>query len=115
MKRGAPRRIDQPRPGYFLLRLVRHGPKVAARIVCEQDSGRLLWRAEIDGKWHGAWSVDPEASPGVMRIWTSGEMVAEAEFRFRLALRDWALEAAPVHPAANPRRPIDLATLPPLF
>jgi hypothetical protein len=83
MNRQQPaRQIDQPRPGWFRLKLARGAPPVGARLY--QRLGVLA--AEINGQ-----EADVEA------VWTSGELIDEAEYR-RL------LEAAP----ADPTRPVDM-------
>lgn len=106
----APRAVDKPEPGYFLLRLVRGGPHVAARIL--HDDGQ--WQAIIDGV-----AADPHADPaqavGVFRIWHGGRRCTQAEYDYRLSLKSWAVAAMPQHPAAQPRQPIDLASLPPVI
>jgi hypothetical protein len=110
-EREAPRRIDQPLEGFFLRRLTRGGPWVGCAIV-QTGAG---WRAQIDGRWCGEAHPDPAVAPGVMDIWTSGRRVDETEFRFRLGLKAWAEKHAPLHPAANPREPVNLLTTPTPF
>jgi hypothetical protein len=88
MNRQQPaRQIDQPRPGWFRLRLARGAPLVGARLY--QRLGVLA--AEINGQ-----EADVEA------VWTSGEWIDEAEYR-RL------LEAAP----ADPTQPVDMKVVEP--
>lgn len=51
---NAPRRIDQPRPGFFKMRLVRGGPFVAARIWQEGDALKAhinAFPADLDRVW----------------------------------------------------------------
>ncbi len=103
------RRIDQPAPGLFLLRLVRHGPEVAARIA--QDAAGLWW-AEIDGKKQGAPDSDPGRAPGVMQVWLSGRSCTDSEYQYHLKLSEWARHNAPDAPAADPTKPIDVRRLP---
>lgn len=112
MRNEPPRRIDRPEEGLFLLRLVRGGPLVGAAIVRLPDH---RWAAQIDGQWCGEPHGDPVRAAGVFRIWTSGKRVNLEEFQFRLGMRVWAEKHAPFHPAANPRQPIDLSELPPIF
>ena len=107
----ASRRIDQPEPGYFLLRLVKGGPQVAACI--RHDAG--LWSAEIDGEPCGPAHADPSQADGVFRIWHAGRPTTAEEFAYRLQLRSWAVANDPSHPAAQASRPVDLRVLPPLF
>lgn len=107
----APRAIDQAEPGFFLLRLVKAGPLVAARI--SHDGG--IWRAIIDGVAQEPGAADWTHAAGVDRIWTAGRRCTESEYRYRLALRAHALTADPDHPAANPTKPIRLRNLRPVF
>ncbi len=103
--------LSTPEPGFFLIRLVRKGWKVAARITL--DDG--LYRAEINGSPSGPAVADPLENRSVMRIWETGEKVEEGVYRHRLALKEWAENNDRTHPAANPRTPIDLANMNPLW
>ncbi len=103
--------LAPPEPGLFFVRLVRKGPWVPARIIFEGG----LWRAEINGLADGAPTPDYLDHRAVMRIWESGRAATEPEFDHALALKAWAEKHAPTHPAANPRKPIDLTTIPPLW
>ncbi|MDB5243748.1 MAG: hypothetical protein JWP57_4374 [Spirosoma sp.] len=94
------------------MRLVKDGPKVAARIW-QDDNG--LWRAEINGEVQEPAGADPYRARGVLRIWHSGRRCTEGEYRYRLELKAWALANNPDHPAANPSRPISLKRMPPIF
>lgn len=102
--------IDQPQPGFFLLRLVRKGPWVPAAICHDSDG----WHAVINGE-RGDSHADPAHAPGVFRIWHGGRVCTEAEYHHRLHVRAWAEQHMPQHPAAQPRAAIDLQSLPPLF
>lgn len=99
--RGNPRAVDQPRAGFFMLRLVKHGPWVPACI--KVDFG--VFSAEIDGKPFGDANTDPLKADGVMKIWHWGREVSEAEYQAALKRT--------VRP--DPRKPVDLRKLPPLF
>ena len=99
-----PRRVDRPEPGYFLIRLVPGGPEVPAAILYR----RGLYAAVVNGRqygWHAEW---PKAQ-WVGQIWT-GRMIDRAEYERRLALAQ-----VPDHPAATPRKRVDLTDKPPLF
>lgn len=80
------RRIDQPEPGYFRMRLVRKGPWVGARIWFGVVTQRLL--AEVNGQ---PASVDD--------VWTSGEMISLADYQ-------WLMD----HPPADPMQPQHIST-----
>lgn len=107
-----PRVVDQPEPGFFLMRLVRRGPKVAARIVHDEHG---IWRAHIDGVPQEPGGADPHRARGVLRIWHSGTRCTEQEYLYRLALKAWAMAHDPDHPAANPERPVSLRRMKPIF
>ena len=95
------RRIDAPRPGWFLVRLVRGGVWVPARI--EEAAG--LFSAAVDGKPCGAAHADPLRADGVMRIWLYGREVTQAE-------HDLLLAKPGRH---DPRKPVDLRKMASLF
>ena len=94
---GKPRRIDQPEPGCFQMKLVRGGPFIAARIHHENG----LWWAVINGK-AGAKASDPVNAPGVFTVWTSGRQIPEREY-------------AQCKPVAAPDKPIDILNSPPPY
>ena len=60
------RRVDEPRPGYFRMRLVRGGPFVTARI----------WEAK--GKLHAHINAAPA---DVDRVWLFGHEIELAEYQ----------------------------------
>ncbi len=109
----APRRIDRPEPGAWMIKLVRHGPEVAARIFVAHtlhepgDPSNVMDRspflaAEIAGE-----PVD------LYRVWeTKGRAITGAEYRFQLADAAWARAHSPATPKANPRAPIDHMSAP---
>ena len=108
-RRGeAARRVDRPEPGFFEVRLVKGGPLVAASIAFDVDTG--MWTATIDGD-AGLPDPDPWQAEGLTRVWHYGRAVTEDEYRYRLALKTWALANDPAHPAAHPRDPINVNTL----
>src|ERR1044071_2146193 len=100
-------RIDQPVVGYYTVRLIRRGLRVAVRIF--EDGGGL--RVMVDGRTERA-----DGTPlDVHEVWPycAGHRITEREYEFLRARADWASEPAPDHPAANPREPIDLRSLKP--
>jgi hypothetical protein len=108
---GSPSRpVNTPSPGYFLIRLIKGGPLVPARICHEQG----LWWAVVDGEVKQA-HADPGHAPDVFRIWHSGQFIDQQTYEHRLRLKKWAVEHRPDHPAANPRKPIDRNSTPPVF
>lgn len=98
-----PRAVGQPEAGYFLIRLVRKGPLIPARIVLRDG----MWWAMINGSEYPAAS-DPAAAPRVFQIWHGGEVITEKQYNKALAKSS--------HPdALDPNKPIDLTKLPSIF
>lgn len=121
--REEPRRIDEPEPGYFKIRLVRKGPWVPARIRHEPipcpDTGQpldrsYLWHAEIAGIHHAPPDRDP-ARAGVFRIWLFGKRITEDEYRKLRDKKDQAERHDPQAPELTPEQPVDLGRMKPLF
>lgn len=102
------RTSDTPQPGFYLIRLVRGGPWVAAQIAHAEDG----WTVSIDGVTEGP-SLDPWALSNMERVHWGGRETTEAEVRYRLALKHHAATYEPDAPAANPKRPVDLDKLTP--
>lgn len=103
------RGVDQIMPGFFRLRLVRHGWQVPAQIV---RSGRF-WSAVLDGV-AGDLAHDPFTADHVARIHEGGTVIREAEYIWLLALKAWAASADPNHPCLHPYRAIDPMLLRPI-
>lgn len=109
----APRVLDQPQPGLWMVRLVSGGPEVPAMIERrphepgnpenELDrSPRSLLHAEIDGA-----AVDVDA------VWNRrGRAIDRAEYDYQIAIGRHAKAYLPKHPRAEPRSRIDLLTVP---
>jgi hypothetical protein len=99
-RRGEPpRRIDQPAPGLFKLRLARGAPFVCAEIRYSMG----FWSAAINGAPCGDRHPDPVHAAGVSRIWENGASITRAEYEALLA-----------NPPAAPDRRVDLGALPPI-
>jgi hypothetical protein len=99
------RRYDRPEPGFYKRRLVSGGPWVAVRFFHSDDEIHV----EVDGCTHRA-----DGSPyDPFDEWALSWPSSESEHRFFTQLREWAERHAPHHPAANPRRRIDLTRMPP--
>lgn len=105
------RRVWPPQPGFFRMRLVPRGWAVPARIFHLPDD---TWMAVIDGQ-ECAPDADPALAQDVARIWHSGLHISPQEYEWLNRLREAALERQPDHPAAQPRRPIIVANLRPLY
>lgn len=107
----APRRVDQPQPGLFKLRLVRGGPWVAAEIECDALGA---WTATIDAERRDG-HPDPAQAADVFRIWHYGTQVDASEHAFLVERARWARIHSPDAPEANPTRAIRVGSLPPAF
>jgi hypothetical protein len=103
----APRRSDTPKPGFYLLRVVRGGPWVGASISFDADAG---WSVMLDGETQGP-SLDPWSLPNMERVHWGGRESTEAEVVYRIGLKRWAEIHKPDHHAANPRKAISLDDL----
>jgi hypothetical protein len=110
---SAPRVIDRPEPGYWLVRLIKDGPWVPAAIVRVQtmhepgEPDNLMERspflaAEIAGD-----------TVAVDEVWQRrGQPITADEYVQRVAQIKWARQHAPHDPIANPRERIDPLTAP---
>jgi hypothetical protein len=113
---SAPRRIDKPEPGYWLVKAVKRGPLIPAAILwldTRSEPGNPDNLMERSPHLCGFLAGEP-VSP--WSIWERrGIPIDEARYRFEVADGAWAKEHAPQEPKANPRQPIDLTALPPLY
>ena len=114
------RQIDQPRPGYFKMRIVKGGPFVGAEIrhgpsrdpeTGEELERSWLWEALIDGKHARPPACDP-MNAGVFRIWESATEISEHEYRFMISDAEWCKQHAPEEPKSKPNAEINLVNLP---
>jgi hypothetical protein len=106
------RRIDMPEPGFYQMRLVDKGPKVAVAIHFTNGE----WSATIDGIDQRPTDPDPVKAKAVMQIWHSAEQINATDYAFLVQLSQFAKTHDPTHPLANPRKPINLAQAkPPTF
>src|SRR5439155_27202766 len=122
--------IGEARPGFYTVRLVRGGLSVPVKIwfgrpiidgeeqdrsprLCIEVDGRTC-RPEIDettGERIGRVPLDPIYDD----IWPSCRPISEREYLFMRRRSAWAREHAPDHPAADPRKPVDLRRMKPLW
>lgn len=114
--------LTRPEPGYYLVRLVPKGWPVGARIVLAD--GR--YSATVDDlPVPGSWTeeeLEAEAAEWLsrgqlfdhpfLRVSLFGTPCTETDYQHRLALKAWAKQHRPTHPAANPEKPIDPRLLP---
>lgn len=106
---------DKPVAGFYQMRLVKGGPFVPVRIwfgtsfdpaTGEWNDRSHHWRACIDGQQVDIW----RAWPGC-----SGRAISEGEYRYMRATTAHAKAYEPGLPQANPKAPIDLNRMAPLF
>ncbi len=95
-----------------MIKLVKGGPPVAARIAFDDETGR--WQVTINGE-DKAPHTDPWQAEGMSRVWHYGRIIDEAEYTFMLARAAWARQHAPDDPSAKPDEPIDLTRIPSIF
>ena len=98
-----PRRTDRPQPGFYTLRLVRGGPPVGAEIIHDENG---QWWCSVDDVLYGP-AADPFQIDALCQVHAYGQDASEAEVRYRVNLKRWAVAYSPSHPSANPRRPIN--------
>ena len=118
MTRAAP---DFAEPCLRRMKRVSGGAWVAARIhrTCHctinsypEDCSPHPWRITCDRYPQLEAEIDGRPAD-VDRVWTSGEDIDEAEYRYLLADLDHARLYRPDSPEANPFKPTDFNTLPP--
>lgn len=107
MKPEAVRQSDTPRPGFYMLRLVRGGPWVGAEIIQDVDG---QWTVMVDGVREGP-SHNPWILPLLEKVHFYGRVTTESEVRFRVGAARWASIYAPSSAPANPHKPIDIDNL----
>lgn len=110
------RQIDRPQPGYWMIRLVKGAPEVPACIQYEQTTHEpgnpenLMERSAI---------LTARINGDVVRmdrVWLRrGRSITKAEHDFQVADARWAAKHSPGEPKANPDRPVDLNSIPPIF
>lgn len=115
------RRIDRVSPGWFRMRMVRGGPFVAARIFlpcpivpCDPDIDPFEWCRHYDRSRQYLAEIDGEAAD-VMRVWTGAETIRQAEWQYLTDAANWDRVFSPASPAANPRKPVNLRQVAPVF
>lgn len=106
---------EDPHPGFWLVRLVKGGPEVAACLrvietVAEPDNPENDMTGTRSP--HLAAFVLDQPVP-LERVWDwRGEPITEAEYRHQCASAEWARLFSPQEPIANPFRKVDLTRLP---
>lgn len=115
------RPIANPQPGYFKVRFVKGGPEVGARIarICSctvGGDGPHDWTPACDRFPPLTCFVDGVERPErLYSVWTSGDDIDEATYRYMVDGAAWDRVNDRSAPAANPGNPIDLLTNKPVF
>ena len=111
MSRGEPRAMQRPETGYWLIRLRRGAPEVPACIRYERTTYEPgLPDNRMDRSPILTARINGDIVPWE-RVWlTRGRAIDRAEYDYRVAVTEWAIENAPDDPAADATRPIDLLT-----
>jgi hypothetical protein len=120
-------RIDVPVPGFYWCRLIRGGLRVGVRIWFgapiiegeQQDRSPRLC-VEVDGRtdrpdYDEAGTYLGRIPLDVADVWPycAGHPISAHEYHFLGRRREWAVDHAPDHPAANPRSAVDVRALKP--
>lgn len=128
--------LNDPQPGYYKRRLAKGGVEVPARIWWEWGDretcaacGGLMGNIhvgpcrECDGEGTVLMSDDilrctingEDRDPFEEWSWLAGHPITEAEYKYLMADAEHAREYRPDDPKANPRKPVDLDKMKPLF
>ena len=114
--RAEARVIGQPEEGYWLVKLVKNGPRVPAcirRVETRVEPGEPANRMERSAFLAAFINGEPVA---IDRVWeVRGEPISRQEHDYRVAVTDWAIKHAPDEPEAEPTKRIDLNALPPIY
>lgn len=110
-----PRAIATPEPGHFKMKLTRGGPFVSALIhrPCPIEFNPETFQS-IDRYPHLVAEIDSKPAD-VLRVWTSGKPISQAEYLYLRDDRAWCRAYTPDAPEANPDQAIDLGNMAPLF
>ena len=94
---------NEPEAGFYLIRRVKGGILMPVRIWIAEDGPVFAKRGFDLVPWDWIWP------------WCARHPVDETEYQRRMARKVWARENDKESPEANPKRPIDLDDLPPIF
>jgi hypothetical protein len=99
------RYLGRPEPGFFKLRLRRHGAWVPA----------IIWRPVPYYRQHELLAMIGEHEADPYEVWERGARISPAVFAFMIQDSAWAKEHAPDAPEAQPYNPVNLAEMRTLF
>lgn len=111
------------RPRYYLMRQVRYGPLVPARLYwIDHEPGEPSNKRE-SSRWPvyilcadvAGVEVEPEMlierTWAPMAHWKYPQAITEIEYRYQIARLRWAERASPSDPTLRPRRKVDPASV----
>lgn len=99
---------DAPRPGWWMVRMVRGGPEIPAAIVVVQtthepgDPENVMDRSPMLVGYLAGEQVSPARIP-----WQYGRQIDRAEYEHQVSLLRWAQDHEPDHPIAQPSARVD--------
>lgn len=105
------RDITAPQPGFWMVKLVKHGPEVPASIqrlpVADEPGNPREDHSTYLAAFINGEPVDTD------HVWLrKGRAITEAEYRYQIADQRWCRANAPEQPKADPTKPIDPLTAP---
>lgn len=107
------RELNNPKEGYWLIRLAKGGPLVPAsiqRIHTTFEPGNP--QNEMDRSPFLAAFINGNPV-SLEEVWhRKGQPISKEEYLFQLADSAWVRDYAPNDPKANPKKAVDFSTLP---
>lgn len=107
--------IADPLPGYYRRKLVKGGVWVPVHIWIEDGDRCPETCALMSDQIIRCTLAGEAADPFAEWLHCCDQPISRAEHDYLLAVLRHAAEHAPHMPEAQPRRPIDLSTMPPIF
>lgn len=112
----APRRIDKPEPGFWMLKLGRNTPEVPACIRLVQATFEPGEPTNLMDRSPSLVALIRGKIVPLSEVWERrGRAITEQEYDYQLRLAHWADETGEPTPLAEPQAPIDFNALKPLF
>jgi hypothetical protein len=109
--------LNNPNVGFYLTRIVKGGPFMPCAIwrPCPIEMEPEFWNA-LD-RWPRLQAMRAGEPVPVEWIWPvcARWPIDAADYRYRMAVKDWAEEHAPWSPEAKPREAVDLNAMRPIF
>ena len=109
------RTINDPQPGYWLIRVAKNGPLTPARIWYERDpeQGEPEPWANAENRILGIFAEIAGRPASPERVWhTRGRAIPSEEYDFLLKDLEWARTYKPRDPIVTPDKPVKLSEVP---